>query len=101
MKRRHEKIEVCFLIIISFVALGYSSWFYSWNLPDIDFLSSDLSLENPDHDHPLVNRINGLMISESDGFSDTFLLKSILLERLPLIAFPTSSFTQENVPLRC
>ncbi len=101
MKRRHKEIEVYFLIVISFVVLGCPAHFYYWNLPDTDFPSSDLSFENPDHDLPLLNHMNELRISESSGLSDTFLLKNILLERLSLIAFQTSSFAQEDVTLRC
>jgi hypothetical protein len=101
MKRRVKKIEVFLVIFISFFVLGCAAYFYYCNRVGSNFPSGDLSFDNPDQDRLLIDHVNELKISGTEGLSGAFRLRSALFERLSLIAFKTSSLAQENVTLLC
>lgn len=99
MKRRVTQTFV--VIAISLFIPIISTYFDCCNLAEADFLSCDLSYENPDQDSLSIDQQNESKVFLSSAFSILFDPGIILFQQLSHFPFTLCSLDQETFILRC
>jgi len=101
MKRRLKTPQVFLLIAAFFLLLGFSAYFYCFNLARLDFRFQDLSLENLEQESTRVNHVYELKISGLNGCFDVLLAIPNIPKQSPLIDFLKPCLDRETITLRC
>ncbi len=101
MKKRIKRIQAILIIALSFSLTLFSTYILYHNLAQADFLSSDLSFENPDQEDLFIRQQAESKLFVSNPFSILFLPGVNLFGHLPYFSFSTPSFDQKALILRC
>jgi hypothetical protein len=99
MRRR---VTQTFLVIaISLLIPIISTYFHYYDLSEADFLSHDISYENPDQEDLFMGQQSESKVFISSAFSITFPPGVDLLEQIPNFPFIICSLDQKTSVLRC
>ena len=102
MQRRLKTPQVFLFIAVLFLVVGFSAYFYCCNLAKPEFLSADLSLENPEEDDTGINHLYELKIPRLNVcLGVPLLLIKNISRQSSLIDFLKPCPEQETIMLRC
>lgn len=98
---RKRMIQIVLVFLISFSILLLSAYLDYCDLREADFLSRDISFENPDQDNLLTDQHNESKVLISSAFPIGFPPGIDFLEPFSLFNFPTYSPDSKTFVLRC
>jgi hypothetical protein len=101
MKKRLERFQVFLVIAVSFFILAFPAYLHCNNLSEADFLSSDLSFENPDQQNGPSDYGNELKVFGPTAFFIIFLTGTNLFEQSSHSFSQAPSLRQKTLVLRC
>jgi len=99
MKRRLTQVFLAILITLSVSLL--SAYLDYYDLAEADFLSRNISFENPDQENLLMDQQIEFKVFISSVFSLIFHEVIDLSGHLPHFTFPQPFFDQKTIILRC
>ena len=100
MKKTFEGTQIFLFIAVSFFILALPAYLHYNQLPQIKFVSSDLSFENPNQEEGLANSERELKVYGSSAFLIVFHPATHLFEHAPHL-FQALSLQQRIIILRC
>ena len=101
MKEGSKSIQVFLVIPISLIVLALPAYLRCSNLPEIKFVSYELSFETPDQENELAGNENELKIFGPFSFFTTFLPDTNFFEQYSHLFPQVISLRQNTLVLRC
>jgi hypothetical protein len=101
MKKRFKAPQIFLVIAISFFVLTLPAYLRCTKLSEANFVSSDLSFENPDQQNKLSDYENELEVFGPSAFSIIFLPGTNLLQQSFHFFSQALSLRQKTFILRC
>lgn len=101
MKKWFKGIQIFVVLTISFFILALPAYLHCTKLSEANFVSSDLSFENPDRQNELSDYENELRVFGPSAFSIIFLPRTNLLQQSSHFFPQALSLRQKPFILRC
>jgi len=101
MKKRSKWIQICLVIAISLFILVPPAYLRCTQLAETKFVSSDLSIENPDQEDGLPDNEKELKVYGPSTLLIIFLLGITSFEQSSYLFSQAPSLRQRIVVLRC
>jgi hypothetical protein len=101
MKKRFKRIQIFLVIVVSLFILALPAYLRCTQLSQTKFVSSDLSLENPDQAEGLPDNEKELKVYGPSTLLTMFLLGVNLFEQSSYLFSQALSLRQRIVVLRC
>jgi hypothetical protein len=101
MKKRFKAPQIFLVIAISFFVLTLPAYLRRTKLSEADFVSSDLSFENPDQQNELSDYGNQLEVFGPSALCIIFLPGTNLFEQSSHFFLQALSLSQKTLILRC